>query len=271
MSFNDLNSACKGLLVTAAEVLNSTGLKYVVAGGWVPILADRSHPTLAHPGTRDVDVLLTDEETAVAKAASALLAAGFRPSAKHEFQLLRDAKVGEREFVFNIDLMHPAESTEELEMYNDIFDLGVPDKYDPTQSRHLKSIAFSSSSIIFEENLFEDICINAPNLDGVERSVKIRILSPAAAILSKCESVAVPKRTRDAFDIYYMVSGSRGKSYADGLRSLANKNEQVKKHLQNLRAFLELNSDRFNSNIEKHARQAIPMAAQETLNILFSK
>ena len=105
MPFPDLNDACKGLLVTTAEVLNTSGLRYVVAGGWVPILAEPEHPSLVHPGTRDVDVLMTDDPAAVEAAAKALLAARFRPSAKHEFQLLRDATVGARDFVFNIDLM----------------------------------------------------------------------------------------------------------------------------------------------------------------------
>ena len=46
MSFNDLNHACKGLLITAASVLNETGLRYIVAGGWVPILSDPEHEEL---------------------------------------------------------------------------------------------------------------------------------------------------------------------------------------------------------------------------------
>ena len=125
LPFTDLNEACKALLVTTAEVLNTTTLQYVIAGGWVPILAESGHPSLSHPGTRDVDVLMTDDPAAVMAAANALLAARFRPSAKHEFQLLRDAKVGARDFVFNIDLMHPYEAQSTPETYCDIFDLGV--------------------------------------------------------------------------------------------------------------------------------------------------
>lgn len=150
MPFPDLNDACKGLLVTTAEVLNTSGLRYVVAGGWAPILAEPEHPSLVHPGTRDVDVLMTDDPAAVEAAAKALLAARFRPSAKHEFQLLRDATVGARDFVFNIDLMHPYEARSTPETYSDIFDLGVNDDYDPSGSRHMKSIAFRSALIVYE-------------------------------------------------------------------------------------------------------------------------
>lgn len=180
MPFPDLNDACKGLLVTTAEVLNTSGLRYVVAGGWAPILAEPEHPSLVHPGTRDVDVLMTDDPAAVEAAAKALLAARFRPSAKHEFQLLRDATVGARDFVFNIDLMHPYEARSTPETYSDIFDLGVNDDYDPSGSRHMKSIAFRSALIVYEQKLFTGVPVTAPNLDGVERTVTVPRSGPSA-------------------------------------------------------------------------------------------
>ncbi len=203
MRFNDLNDACKGLLISVATVLNGSGLRYAVAGGWVPLLTAPSHPSLTHPGTRDVDVLIMDELAAVQTAASALLVSRFRPSAKHEFQLLRDAAVGKHEFVFNVDLMHPYEAGSTPEMFSDIFDLGVNDAYDPRGSRHAKSIAFRSAAIIYEQNLFSQIEVSGPDLDGRPCTVIVPILSAPAAVLSKCESVAVTKRTRDAFDVYY--------------------------------------------------------------------
>jgi hypothetical protein len=51
-------------------------------------------------------------------------------SAEHEFQLLKALQVGSREFVFNIDLMHPAEASTRPEMFQDIMDLGIGDNYD---------------------------------------------------------------------------------------------------------------------------------------------
>jgi len=109
-------------------VLNTSGLHYVVAGGWAPLLLGSVHPTPVHSRTRDVDVLMTDELKAVQAAARMLLANRFRPSAKHEFQLLRDAALGGWDFVFNIDLMHPYEAGDTPQMFSDIFDLGVRPK-----------------------------------------------------------------------------------------------------------------------------------------------
>lgn len=269
MKFDDLNHACHGLLVTTADVLNSSGLKYVIAGGWVPILSDSNHSSLKHPGTRDVDVLMIDELEAVRAAGNALLSAGFRPSAKHEFQLLKDAQVGTREFVFNVDLMHPYEANETPEMFSDIFDLGVNDAYDPKGSRFMKSIAFRSAAIVYQENLFTKVRVVGKGLDGCDQDIEVPILSPSAAILSKCESVKTPKRTRDAFDIYFIASGSSGRNHTQELRNLADKFPQVSEQLKHLKGFLEACPDQFNRNVSLHAGRDINNAASECLELLF--
>lgn len=269
MPFSDLTEGCRGLLVTTTTVLNGTGLRYVIAGGWVPLLAEPDHPTLKHPGTRDVDVLMMDEEPAVRAAAKALLGAGFRPSAKHEFQLLRDAQVGDYEFVFNVDLMHPYEAERTPDTYSDIFDMGVNDAYDPRGSRFAKSIAFRSAAIVYEQKLFSSVKVSALSLDGVYSQVAVPMLSPAAAVMSKCESAKVAKRTRDAFDIYYLLTGAHGKALAKELRNLAAMYPQVQAQLGHLKDFLEERPDRFNENVSNHARRWIPDAAAESFSLLF--
>lgn len=269
MSFSDLTEGCRGLLATTSTVLNQTDLRYAIAGGWVPLLTEPNHPTLKHPGTRDVDVLIMDNEQAVRDAAKALLDAGFRPSAKHEFQLLRDARVGEFEFVFNVDLMHPQEEAKTPDTYNDIFDMGVGDAYDPRGSRFAKSIAFRSAAMVYEQNLFTSLQIKALDLDNVSVDVAVPLLSPAAAVMSKCESVKVVKRTRDAFDIYYLLTGNKGKTLARELRDFAKDYPQVKEQLAHLKGFLEENPDRFNENVAKHACRPAPDAAVESFALLF--
>jgi len=114
--------------------LNSKQINYVIAGGWVPVLRGGVHG-LQHPGTRDVDVLFNDSLEHMNLAVTALIEAGFHPSAKHEFQVLLPINVQERTFVFNVDIMHPSEQQQAPGMFADIFDLGVNDAYDPTGKR----------------------------------------------------------------------------------------------------------------------------------------
>ncbi len=268
MAFDDLNHACRGLLITTTQILNAAKVEYVIAGGWVPLLSAQDHPSLEHPGTRDVDVLLMDENAAIQQAVQALLNAQFRCSAKHEFQLLRDATVGSTEFVFNVDLMFPKESQKHPEMFSDIFDLGVTDSYDPRGTRFMKSIAFKSAAIVYEQELFSVVSVHGKCLDGRDTSAEVPILSPAAAILSKCESVRIAKRTRDAFDIYYILSGANGASVADELKQLSAKFPEVADQLTHLKSFLSKEPDRYNANVSLHAKRDIDTAAKESLKLL---
>lgn len=268
MPFANLDDACHALLLSAAGILNGTPLRYAVAGGWVPLLIEPQHPDLVHPGTRDVDVLMIDELSAVQAATLALLSNRFRPSAKHEFQLLRDASVGEREFVFNIDLMHPFEAADTPVMFNDIFDLGVDDEYDPRGSRFAKSIGFRSAAIVYEENLFSTVSVEGVDLDGDHVGHKIPILNSTAFILSKCESVSVPKRTRDAFDIFYVISGTNGAKHAAELRALAKRFAQVDEQVEHLRRFLRDSPYKFDKNVSLHAKRDIGGAAETCLATL---
>lgn len=234
------------------------------------MLLEPNHPTLTHPGTRDVDVLMVDELSAVQSAAHALLAERFRPSAKHEFQLLRDAEVGTREFVFNVDLMHPYEAGHTPEMFSDIFDLGVDDAYDPRGSRHAKSIAFRSAEIVYKEDLFTHVPVEGIDLDDRQCQYDVPILAAPAFLLSKCESASIPKRTRDAFDIYYVLSGVDGAKHASALRLLAERFEQVNQQVEVLRNFLRTEPDRFNRNVSHHAGRRMDTAATDSLAAITS-
>lgn len=274
--FASLDLACRGLLLTTAALLNEAGIDFVVAGGWVPIILGSPHPRLNHPGTRDVDVLLLDDQSSPLAAARVLLEAGFRPSAKHEFQLLRNARVedvhgGDRTFVFNIDLMHPKESALRSDMFADILDLGVRDDYDPRGSRYVKSIAFASAAIVSEQRLFERFPVNGTDFDGDSRNVEVPLLNLAALVLSKCESVSVAKRTRDAFDIYFALTGPKGAEAATELRDLAHRFPDVNNHLGKLRSALRDSQSKFDYNVAIHARShALPetSAAQDVLDLL---
>ena len=53
--YRDITEGCKGLLVTTAKVLETTGLSYVIAGGWVPLLVEPNHPTLGSKPNQSID------------------------------------------------------------------------------------------------------------------------------------------------------------------------------------------------------------------------
>ncbi len=252
--FSSLDEACEALLLTTAALLNGAKVEYVVAGGWVPIILGSPHGSLEHPGTRDVDILLVDDNTGPRAAADVLLAAGFRPSAKHEFQLLKDARVGGQLFVFNVDLMHPHESSMRPNMFADILDFGVKDNYDPRGSRYLKSIAFASAAIVVEQKLFETAKRYGRDFDGTEISVDVPFLNLTALLLSKCESVRVPKRTRDAFDIYFALTGPKGLVAAAELKALSVNFPDVRLRTEKLRQFLTDEASVFDGNVAAYLK-----------------
>ncbi|MBL8558799.1 MAG: hypothetical protein JNM47_08780 [Hyphomonadaceae bacterium] len=241
--------------MSAVKALTTSGVQFAIAGGWVPVL--REAPAgIIHPGTRDVDVLLSDSDLAVEQAARSLLSAGFHPSAKHEFQLLREATVGARKFLFNVDLMHPREAQIHPGLYEDIIDLGITDRYDPTGKRWLKSIAFKSSAIVFEKKLWATSAVEARSFEGTQEIVDVPLLTPSAFILSKCQSVAVEKRTRDAFDLYYVFNGPDAAKIVSDLTEMCSKYPEVRQQVSSLKSWIDNpeNASVFDRNVDRHAK-----------------
>jgi|SRR5580700_6709567 hypothetical protein len=250
--FPNVLDASRGLLIDACRHLTQLGTNYVVVGGWVPVLRCK-HDTLAHPGTKDVDILLNDQSSRLEDAVQALLAANYLPSAKHPFQLLKRLTIQgqngapNREFVFNVDLMHPSEEGKRPDMFQDIMDLHIFENYDPGRVL-IKSIAFPSSAIVFEENLWSTVEVQSRDM-GNER-VNIPLLNEAGLILSKCDSVRKKKRERDAFDIYYALTASNGDAIAMQTRLLGQRFPQVQRQLDLLKDFITgKGKSTFNSNV----------------------
>jgi hypothetical protein len=250
-NYSSLDEAARALLVETCRLLNDEGVEYVIAGGWVPLLRGGAENGLGHPGTRDVDVLFNDDRQTIRTAAELMLKRGFVLSAKHQFQLLRVLHVGSKEFVFNVDLMHPSESAKQSEMFEDIMDLGINSYYDETRPK-LKSICFPSSAIIFEQNLWSRLKVSATGFSGSLIECDVPLMDEAALILSKCESVAQAKRPRDAFDIYFLTSGSGAFAISDKLKRLATSFPQVSRQLDALGKFLSEQSDKFDLNVSRY-------------------
>ncbi|PCJ99162.1 MAG: hypothetical protein COA45_06910 [Zetaproteobacteria bacterium] len=250
--YNSINEASKGLLADSCMVLKASGIEYVIAGGWIPCLRVK-HTDFTHPGTRDVDILFNDDPLVIRKAVTGLMANGYTPSAKHPFQLLKTLNVDGKDMVFNVDLMHPAECDDNPDLYNDIIDFGVPIDYDPDNTEHIKSICFKSSRIIFEQNLWSSFSLEADLPDGKRFTEDIPLMDETSLVLSKCESVKSPKRRRDAFDIYFVLSGPNGEDTANKLKKMAQNFSDVKNQLEKLKKYLTDKSDTFTKNVNHYA------------------
>jgi hypothetical protein len=269
-NYSSLGEAARALLVATCTTLKKNNVHYVIAGGWVPLLRG-ARGTLTHPGTRDVDVLFDDDREAIGSAAQLLLDDGFILSAKHEFQLLKTFTVGGKPFVFNVDLMHPQESSKKPDMFHDIMDLGIRDDYNPG-SLKLKSICFPSSAIIFEENLWSPLEVRATDSNGNDFRCDVPLMNEAALILSKSESVKQAKRMRDAFDIYFILAGPGGESVAIKLRQLSASFPQVSEQLRHLEAFLRDHPDKFDQNVQGYLPDHVisPGPSDYVRKLLFS-
>jgi len=260
--FDSFDEATRALLLSTCEVLGDQ-LEFVIAGGWVPILRGNIEGIL-HPGTRDVDVLLSDTSTNVEDALKRFLKGPFTPSAKHEFQVMRPLCVGKRHYMFNVDLMHPKEQTEKPSLFVDHFDMGTFDAYDPSGKRWLKSIAFASAAIVFKKRLWSNVVVRGKDALGVDKEICVPLLNEEAFILSKAESLKSPKRTRDAFDVYYILCGDKGEETSKRLRTLIEEDEDVAERVEQMKRWIEQNRDLFDGHVETHARKQVP-AANEVL------
>jgi hypothetical protein len=242
--------AGRGILLEACRSLQSAHIDFVIAGGWVPYLRG-GNLEFPHPGTHDVDILFDDEVAPMKTAVTELLSAGYVPSAKHPFQLLKKLRVGGKELVFNIDLMHPAESARDEDLFHDIVDLGIREDYDSHITHVIKSICFPSAKIVFAEHLWSPFDVTGVLPDGSQENRAIPLLDNAGLILSKCQSASKAKRARDSFDIYYVLSGVDGAATAQRLIYLAKTFPQIDEQLKHLREYLEKSPNIFNDRVRQ--------------------
>lgn len=229
--------ASKALLVEVARILNEIGVSYVVVGGWCPYL--RNATGLVHPGTKDVDVLLSDAAAreGIREVVKVLVQKGFIVSAKHDFQLLRPMEVSGQKLMFNVDLLHPSETLRNPEKMVDHLDLHVLESQ-AGDFKFVRSIVLPSSWILFEAALHSLIDVHCPITANV---VSVPLITETGCVLSKCESVKLEKRTRDAFDIYLSVVARGKERFAQDLQAFKEK-DGIKELLQALRSFLDVAS-----------------------------
>jgi len=260
--------AVRGVLAESCALLNAANVQYVVAGGWVPYLRGEGN-ALHHPGTRDVDLLFNDEPHPIGLAVTKLMGAGYVPSAKHPFQLLKELAVEDQKVMVNVDLMHPAEAERDPEMFQDIIDLGIKENYDSDATHMMKSICFPSARIVFDEHLWSMVAISAVLPDGNAAQIDVPLMDECGLVLSKCGSVSGIKRDRDSFDIFFALTGPMGNEAAARLAALEGKSAQVQEHVGKLRSFLREHSKQFDKRVAAYSGGAdVRGASARVLSII---
>jgi len=255
VELQSINDGAKNLLKeTVSELSKFEGLEYIIIGGWCPFL--RNEKDIVHPGTLDVDILFREgyQSTALKDIIKAFIEAGFIPSAKHKFQLLKEQKIQDKDFICNIDLLHPkmTEYDENRGLFVDHLDLDVPLKGEETVK--MTSIVLPNSALLFDDSLFDKYTLD---------SFEFNLVDFTGMFLTKMESCQKQKRERDSFDIYlaFLNDGVD----VNKLQAIAQKNNHVKTALESFKEFLRNKSDIFNSNIRQFHKEIQDSPAEEIL------
>jgi hypothetical protein len=211
-NYAHVDDAVHGLLGEAVRVLAPLDQPYVVIGGWSPVLLAKG--AVRHPGTLDVDVLFNGGEARLEleSAFRSFLERGYLPSAKHPFQVIRVLQVSGRPMAFNIDLLHPSASDDDVpldDLFVDQLDLGIPVDEFLKATYFMKSIVTPDIRFVFDDERWDLADFECTLPDGTDGSGSVRVIDELGLIVSKAKTVANPKRQRDAFDIALSVAQAR--------------------------------------------------------------
>lgn len=248
--FESVLDGAKSLLIETIKLLDTLDINYVIIGGWSPLL--RNNTDIIHPGTRDVDILFLEasKKNELGEVIKLFLDNEFLISAKHDFQLFRTINVCGKDLVYHIDLLHPLEASVKSDLFVDHLDLGIPVNklYKDVENIHKKSVALEYSKFIFD-GYFKTFSMKFPDTKGNETEINFPLIDESGLILSKCISVASPKRQRDAFDIYLAFKQSNLEKTKKKLRTAYQQNIELKTALNKLLAYLIESSETFDKNV----------------------
>ncbi len=189
----DILEGSKELLNESINLIGDTLNEVVFVGGWGPYLR---HADI-HPGTKDVDILfpMNYSREKIQIVLENFLNNKFFISAKHDFQLCRAYQLGERTYIFNVDLLHPTEGKIEKVDFVEIMDLDVT--VDGIRVKPIISINIQFGEVIHSEKLIDQVDFNGR---------QINVLDGAGIIISKLSACHNKKRPRDIYDIYLSLS-----------------------------------------------------------------
>lgn len=227
VTYTSLGAAARGLLGEASAIATNCGTQFAVCGGWSSVLRNSTH--VSHPGTRDVDLLFYEGATidSLKDVMSAFLDRGYLPSAKHQFQALRTLRVGQREYVFNVDVLHPHEGDVRGDMFVDQLSLPIP--HEDFESSHfvMKSIALPNAGFVFD-GFVEEEEVEVMMPDGTVVTQVVPVIDEVGLLVTKSKSCMSQKRPRDIFDIYLAIAYPRSQErFTVQLRRLRDRHEDV--------------------------------------------
>lgn len=200
MKSDNIQEGAKILLKDTAKILNENAVNYIIVGGWSPYLLNSTE--IKHPGTKDVDILFENayKPEELKNIISKFIESGFILSAKHDFQLFKKIPVREFEFIYNIDILHPSETTWETEIFIDHIELDVPKDEFQDENFKMKSIMLPDSNFLFDGHYSKY---------GLTDTIDINLMNELGCILTKSKSVNIPKRFRDSLDIFLAIHQCR--------------------------------------------------------------
>ena len=116
--------------------------------------------------------------------------------------------------MFNVDLLHPKESTMPRgeSLFVDHLELPMPESEFIRQHHFVRSIALPSAQFIFDFDRIAQKSIRCRFVDGQEAEVTVPLADEAAILVTKSESMRGNKRPRDPLDIYLAIAFCRDRS-----------------------------------------------------------
>ena len=243
---NSIQDGARALLKDTALALQKfPDLQYVVIGGWCPVLRNRT--ALTHPGTLDVDLLFRESyiSGSLSEVIRHFLSFGFAPSAKHPFQLMRVQNIRGKDFVFNIDLLHPKmqADTATSGMFVDHLDLDVPLTNEESEFKKMKSVVLPNSEILFLKSMYSQ--------ESIE-SVPFNLVTFDGMFATKMDSCQKQKRERDAFDIYLGFLGND--ISVPSVKAIAADDRRIGESLAKFLNYLKSDGVSFDGNVSQFAR-----------------
>lgn len=263
IQYASLRGAATGLLGETMQIMATSGEVFAVVGGWSPLLLNGG--PIPHPGTRDVDLLFDRgaEEQALREVIQAFLSAGYLPSAKHPFQVLRPLRVGSAILLFNVDLLHPSETLEpsiNSDLFADHMQLEAPLSADTMERYAMKSIALPQAGFVFDDHRITTVPVPVILPSGEARTVDVPVIDELALLITKSNSAQRTKRERDSFDLFVAVTQARNREQlADLLSELQDLHAEVFDQARSLQCYLtDGGRETFNANVGRYLPEGHP-------------